>query len=96
MELVLEIGPANGDIQYALDVVNAAKETGADWVKGQIYNRDLLVTRKAETYAQHGVAVPTTQYEDFAKTLTYDEWEQVKIECDRIGIRFFASVCDSG
>jgi len=96
MELVLEIGPCNGDIQYALDVVNAAKESGAHTVKGQIYHRDMLVNRKAATYAHDGIKTPDTQYEDFEKILTYDEWERVKIECDRIGIGFFASVFDMG
>jgi len=94
VELVLEIGPANGDIQYALDVVNAAKEVGAHSVKGQIYDRDRLVTKTARTYAHDGIAVAATQYEDFETQLTYDEWAQVKAECDRIGINFFASVFD--
>ena len=96
MELVLEIGAANGDIEYAIDIVNAAKESGGHWVKGQIFHRDQLVTKAARTYAHHDVTVPATQYEDFEANLTYDEWERVKVECDRIGIGFFASVFDMG
>jgi N,N'-diacetyllegionaminate synthase len=94
MELILEIGPANGDLDYALDIVAAAKESGADWVKGQIYNRDQLVTVGARTYAQEGVAVPLTQYEDFGKQLSYDGWYRVAEECHRLGVGFFASVFD--
>ncbi len=94
MELVLEIGPANGDIAYAKDVVHAAAESGAHWVKGQIYNRDLLVTKGAATYAQEGVSVPATQYEDFEKTLTLDEWAEVAGLCERLGIGFFFAPFD--
>ncbi len=96
MELVLEIGPANGDLEYAFDVCAAAKESGADWVKGQIYDRDLLTTKTARTYAHDGVHTAETQYEDFEKQLSYDEWEKVKFLCDDIGIGFFASVFDLG
>ncbi len=96
MELVLEIGPANGDLSYAFDVCAAAKESGADWVKAQIYDRDLLTTKTARTYAHDGVHTAETQYEDFEKQLSYDEWEKVKVYCDEIDIGFFASVFDVG
>ncbi len=96
MELVLEIGPANGDLEYAFDVCAAAKESGADWVKAQIYDRDLLTTKTAKTYAHDGIHTAETQYEDFEKQLSYDEWEKVKVRCDELGIGFFASVFDVG
>ncbi len=96
MELVLEIGPANGDLEYAYDVCAAAKESGADWVKAQIYDRDLLTTKTARTYAHDGVHTAETQYEDFEKQLSYDEWEKVKVRCDELGVGFFASVFDVG
>jgi sialic acid synthase SpsE len=94
MELVLEVGACEGDLQYALDVCAAAKEAGGHWVKGQIYHRDLLTSKTAGTYAQPGISVPATQYEDFEKQLTFDEWAQVKMYCDQIGIGFFFSVFD--
>ncbi len=93
MELIAEIGPANGDLQYALDVVNAAKESGFHAVKGQIYDRDKLVTQTAKTYV-HDLAVPETQYDDFANILTYDEWATVYTEARRIQIPMFFSVFD--
>lgn len=93
MELVAEIGPANGDLKYALEVIHAAKECGFTQIKGQIYDRDKLVTKTAKTYAQD-LAVPETQYEDFAKTLTYDQWALVYQEARRIGIPMFFSVFD--
>jgi sialic acid synthase SpsE len=94
MELIAEIGPANGDIHYATTAVQAAAESGFHWVKAQIYDRDALVTATAATYAQEGVAVPATQYEDFGRQLTYNEWAVVKAEADRVGVGFFASVFD--
>jgi sialic acid synthase SpsE len=94
MELVAEIGPANGDLQYALDAVHAAKEAGFHYVKGQVYDRDLLTSKTAKTYAQKGVSVPELQYDDFGKQLAWGEWEKVAGECERIGIGFFFSVFD--
>jgi N-acetylneuraminate synthase len=94
VELVAEIGPADGDLAYALEVCTAAKEAGFDWVKAQFYDRDRLTTRTAETYAQPGIKVPTTQYEDFAKQLNYGQWATVAEHCATIGIGFFASVFD--
>ncbi len=94
MELIAEIGPANGDYNYAVDAVHAAKDAGFHWVKGQIYDRNLLVSKTAATYAQDGIAVPATQYEDFERQLTLDEWADIKAECDRIGIGFFFSLFD--
>ena len=96
MELVLEIGPANGDLEYAYDIVSAAKSVGADWVKAQIYDRELLTTRTAKTYSHDGVHTAETQWEDFEKQLSYDEWAKVKVRCDELGIGFFASVFDTG
>ncbi len=94
MELVLEIGPANGDLEYAYDIVSAAKSVGADWVKAQIYDRELLTTKTAKTYSHDGVHTAETQWEDFEKQLSYDEWEKVKVRCDELGVGFFASVFD--
>ena len=96
MELVLEIGPANGDLEYAYDLVAAAKSVGADWVKGQIYDRELLTTKTAKSYAHDGIHNAETQWEDFEKQLSYHEWEKVKVYCDELDIGFFASVFDLG
>ncbi len=95
MELILEIGPADGNLGYALSAVHAAKDAGADWVKGQIYDRSKLVTQTARTYHHGLTGVPSTQYEDFQSQLSYTEWAKVKTECDRIDLGFFASVFDT-
>jgi len=95
MELVAEIGPANGNVQYAMDAVKAAHSSGFDYVKAQLYDRDRLVVPTAKTYAQPGVSVPDTQYEDFARQLTYDEWHHVQTYAADVGVGFFFSVFDA-
>ena len=93
--IVVEAGPCNGDLSWALDAVDAAADTGAVWgFKGQLYRRDNLVTRDAPSYAQPGVAEPPTQWEHFDKQLTWTEWEQVQRRCDSRDLVFFASVFD--
>ena len=96
MELVAEIGPANGDLGYALEAVHAAAESGFQAVKGQVFHRDMLVTPTAKTYAQEGITTPDTQYEDFEAQLSYDEWEKVQAECESAGLDFFFSAFDKG
>ncbi len=63
-------------------------------MKAQIYNRDLLTTKGAKTYAQEGVSVPDLQYEDFEKVMSYDEWAEIAALCERIGIGFFFAPFD--
>ena len=94
MELIAEIGPADGDLEYAYEACTAAKESGFDWVKGQLFDRDKLVTPTAPSYGHSEITTPATQYEAFEKQLSYDEWEQVAWHCRQIDIGFFASVWD--
>ena len=99
MEIVLEVGPANGDIGYAMECVDRAaklRDTLDVSLKGQLYHREQLVTRSAETYAQEGIAVPDTQWEDFEKTLTYDEWADVYDYAQDMSVPMFFSVFDYG
>lgn len=92
-KLVAEIGGCNGDLQYALDIVDALKDTGIHAIKAQLFTADTLTTRDAKTYGK-GLSEPATQWEAFSKTLSYDDWFVVRELCDTIGIRFFASVFD--
>ena len=46
--LIAEIGACNGDLQYALDAVDAFAEAGVWAIKGQLYTADTLVTRDAK------------------------------------------------
>ena len=91
--LIAEIGAAKGDLQYALDCVDAFAAAGAWAIKGQLYTADSLVRRGAATYGKD-LDEPATQYEAFTKALTYDQWGEVKTACDKAGVKFFGSVFD--
>ncbi len=92
-KLIAEIGSANGDLPFALETVERMAVAGAEYVKGQLYTADMLVTRDAATYGTD-LDEPATQYEAFSKTLSYDEWGIVKERCDKLGVTFFGSVFD--
>ena len=92
--LIAEIGSCNGDLQYALDAVDAFAEAGVWAVKGQLYTADSLVTQDAKTYGV-GLHEPATQYEAFSNTLTRNEWDDVGARCIEKDVHFFGSVFDS-
>jgi len=90
-KLIAEIGSCNGDLALAIDTAEAALEAGAWQVKGQMFRADRLVTKTAKTYGHQSIAEADTQWEAFAKALTYDQWHTVSTACDG---KFFASVFD--
>ena len=83
----------NGDLPFALETVERIAVAGAEYVKGQLYTADTLVTRDAATYGTD-LDEPATQYEAFTKALSYDDWGIVKERCDKLGVVFFGSVFD--
>jgi len=89
--LIAEIGSCGGDLALAIDTAQAAVESGAWMVKGQMYQADRLVTRYATSYGHGSIKEPLTQHEAFANALTYDQWGQV---ADAVPGQFFASVFD--
>lgn len=92
MKVVAEIGDGKGDLTYAIDAAQAAIESGAHYVKAQMYRRETLTTRTAPTYAVENLGLPASQWESFAKALDYDDWYAV---ASAVGTdRFFASVFD--
>ena len=91
--LVLEAGPCNHDIKYALDAVDAAGQSGAWGFKVQLYRADRLVQDNAPRYDRTG-GEAVTQHQAFRNAIPYGQWEQVKEACDRNGLVFFASPFD--
>jgi len=89
--VVAEIGSCNGDLQLAIDTAQAAIESGAWMVKGQMYRAETLTTRTAASYGHASIVEQPTQWEAFRKALTYPQWLQV---ADAVQGRFFASVFD--
>ncbi|TDA95517.1 N-acetylneuraminate synthase [Halomonas marinisediminis] len=87
----------NGDLQMALDLVDAAKESGADAVKFQSFKADRLVTRQAHkaTYQKQSVPGEDTQY-SMLKALEMSEadFRCIHAHCEMRGIEFLASPFD--
>ena len=91
--LIAEIGSVNGDLPFALDTVEKMAVAGAEYIKGQLYTADTLVTKDARPYGNN-LGEPLTQYEAFSNSLSYDAWGIVKDRCDQLGVVFFGSVFD--
>ena len=89
--LVAEIGPAEGDLAYALEAVREASRAGVWAVKAQFYEAGLLASPDARPYWKGGEGTQRVYYQ---RQLTGGEWGVVKEACDRAGIVFFASVFD--
>lgn len=95
MFIIAEIGiNHNGDIDLAKDLINLAKDAGADAVKfqkrdiDQVYTREFLDSRRDSPWG-------STQREqkqgiEFGK----DEYDQIDDHCKSIGIEWFASAWD--
>lgn len=85
MEIIAEIGQNhNGDMGMALELIHAAKEAGADSVKFQVYNAPLLFPRENNPWFDYNCKTE----------LSRDQLGQLREECERVGIEFFASVFD--
>lgn len=89
----------NGSHEMACQLVDIAKEAGADAVKFQTYNTDLLVTKEAKQaeYQTHNLGVTTSQYEMLKKLeLSYEEFQKLSTYCDVQNIEFLSTPFDSG
>lgn len=87
----------NGSLDVAVMMARAAKRAGANVVKFQIFKADKLATRSADPaeYMTLGTIGNKTQYELLkALELSYAQFRDLKIECDKIGILFAASPFD--
>lgn len=87
----------NGDLGLALSLVDAAKDSGADYVKFQTFRADRLATRtalKAEYQKQHSGA-EESQHEMLRRLELTPEMHVALIEyCRRQGIRFLSTGFD--
>ncbi|MBS9404033.1 N-acetylneuraminate synthase [Halomonas sp. TRM85114] len=87
----------NGDLAMALELVDAAKESGADAVKFQSFKADRLVTRQAGKAAYQKQSVPgdDSQY-SMLKSLEMSEedFRRIHSHCRQRGIEFLASPFD--
>jgi sialic acid synthase SpsE len=85
MEIIAEIGQNhNGDIELARRLIHAAKESGADVAKFQLYDARLLFSREGNPWFDYNCATE----------LSREDVEVLNRTCDEAGIEFMASVFD--
>ncbi len=87
----------NGDINLARQLVDAAAEAGADWVKFQTFSADRLVTKNAKKadYQNQATDVAESQYAMIRKLeLNRDMHEVLIAHCKLRGIEFFSTGFD--
>lgn len=87
----------NGDPELAMRLVDVACDAGADVVKFQIFNSELLATASAEKagYQQQTTGSEQTQQAMLkALELSHDEFTRIRDYCDEKGIEFLATAFD--
>ncbi len=84
----------NGKFDLAEKLIDAAKETGADAVKFQIFKAENLVTLEADQaeYQTKNIGKKESQYQMLKRLeLSYSDFEKLKEYCDKKGIIFLAT-----
>ena len=102
--ITFEAGPTHNGLESAMRLVKMAKDGGADAIKFQIFkpdnlvaDRQLMFTYKVlvdkGTGATEEISEPL--YDIFVRRhLADDEWGQVKLCADSLGLAFFATIGD--
>lgn len=96
MIVIAEIGVNHGgSFSTAQKMIEAAKESGADYVKFQIFDAGSIVTKNARAadYQKKNTANQNlTQYELLKSLeLTHTEFKKLRAYCDRVNIGFLAT-----
>jgi N,N'-diacetyllegionaminate synthase len=98
--IIAEIGVNhNGNISLAYELVDAAKETGADIVKFQTFKAEKLAfanTPKVEYQKRSEPGKNESHYEMLKRLeLSFEETSNIKAYCDKIGISFMSTPYDA-
>lgn len=86
----------NGRLDLALELCDAAKNSGADIVKFQTWKTENLITKNVAQadYQASNTGKSESQYDMLKRLeLSYDDFTKIKAHCDEIGITF-ASTAD--
>lgn len=86
-----------GSMELAKRLIHEAHEGGADAIKFQTYKADKIAVKDSPSYWNLNMESTTSQFELFKK---YDgfwkkEYEELAIECDRMGIEFMSTPFDT-
>ncbi|MBO6587230.1 MAG: N-acetylneuraminate synthase [Gracilimonas sp.] len=89
----------NGDIQKAIELIEAANQAGADAVKFQSFNADKLVSKsakKAKYQSENMGGSDNSQY-NMLKSLELSEEDHSTLikECEKRGIQFLSTAFDA-
>ncbi|QGM31026.1 N-acetylneuraminate synthase [Bacillus sp. N3536] len=87
----------NGSIELAKELVNKAKESGADAVKFQTFKAENLVIRDAKQadYQVTNLGEATTQYDMLKELeLSFEDFKRLKEYCDSLNIEFLSTPFD--
>ena len=88
----------NGDLQLALELVDAAAEAGVDIVKFQTFKAANIVTKKASkaNYQQQTTDAAESQYDMLKRLeLSYDAHFELVERCNNRGISFLSTAFDA-
>lgn len=91
-------GNHNHDYSRAVEIIHAAKESGADAIKLQTYTADSLSVNCDNKYFRitDGIWKGMTEYELYKEASTPWDWQQqLKEEAEKIGLICFSSPFDS-
>ncbi len=87
-----------GSKERAMEMIHAAAEAGADYVKFQTFKAEKLVSKsalKADYQAENDPTSGATQLEMLkALELTADDFKELAAECRRVGIGFLSTPFD--
>jgi N,N'-diacetyllegionaminate synthase len=84
----------NGELSKAFEMIEAAKQSGADAVKFQTFKAEEFCGDKTQmfTYQSQGKEVTESMFEMFHRyEFTKDEWFQIKQKCDDENILFLST-----
>ena len=87
----------NGNLQLARDLIETAKDCGADFVKFQTWKTENIVTRfaKQAEYQELNTGKSESQYKMLKRLeLGFNEFKELKSHCDAAGIAFLSTPDD--